>query len=418
MKIKGRQLTKFLFILIVYRAVATDRQLLFTVSYWDKYIFSILGCVLLGICLLIRNKSAIPVHKNVLKISRLLFVPIIFIWAYSMIVTVINQVNFDGYYTRALSNVAFPLLSIIEAVLAFMYFQDEAVDTLFIPYALTYITSIIVAFLESGFKQFYSMIFDSTFNGSVLEMSELLPAIALFLIYYLFQMKYRGMPLKQGLPKVILCTTFLIVGWKRILVLSIIIVILLYIFLLGNTKRVLKRSLVISIIFITLQYIYVYLIRSGTLYQIISSLNIETMARATMWSHLPGVYQFSPLFLGRGVGYVSKWMDNNWHTLGIIGLTQTTGIHNDVLKYYIELGFWVFGIYLFWILYYNTFKIKKELDNKSALIYYIMMVFQILCWFTDNVSGYHTFLFPLYLIIFSMIRDTAKEKEKNNELKI
>jgi hypothetical protein len=335
-----------------------------------------------------------------------------------MIVTVINQVNFDGYYTRALSNVAFPLLSIIEAVLAFMYFQDEAVDTLFIPYALSYITSIIVAFLESGFKQFYSMIFDSTYNGSVLEMSELLPAIALFLIYYLYQMKYRKMPLKSGLPKVIFCVIFLTAGWKRILMLSIIIVVLLYVILLNNTKRVLQKSLTVSIIFIALQYVYVYLIRNGLLFRIIALFNIETMARATIWSHLPGIYRFSPLFLGRGVGYVSKWMDNNWNTLGIIGLTQTTGIHNDVLKYFIELGFWMFGIYLFCILYYNTFKIKKELDDKSALTYFIMMVFQILCWFTDNVSGYHTFLFPLYLIIFSMISDTAKEEEKKNEIKI
>lgn len=104
---------------------------------------------------------------------------------------------------------------------------------------------------------------------------------------------------------------------------------------------------------------------------------------------------------------------NNWQTIGINGLTETTGIHNDLLKYFIDLGFVGFIVYLYIYLIYINKKISKIFDKKSAYIYFLLILFQILCWFTDNVSIYHTFLVAFFLLIFSLKSDTKDIKRSS-----
>lgn len=96
---------------------------------------------------------------------------------------------------------------------------------------------------------------------------------------------------------------------------------------------------VASIVFIFVMLLFVYMIRSGLLFAALSIFNINTMARTDLWIGIKNQYTFSFFFLGRGLGFVSKWLDNNWMNLGIIGLVESTGLHSDILKYYTELGF-------------------------------------------------------------------------------
>lgn len=105
-----------------------------------------------------------------------------------------------------------------------------------------------------------------------------------------------------------------------------------------ESKKHTKLMKVASIVFIFVMLLFVYMIRSGLLFAALSIFNIDTMARTDLWIGIKNQYTFSFFFLGRGLGFVSKWLDNNWMNLGIIGLVESTGLHSDILKYYTELG--------------------------------------------------------------------------------
>ena len=410
LKIKANNINKLIILLLIYRSVATDRQGIFSVTYWDKYIYGILCCCILFFSILLRQSGKYSISKIEKKIFLWIFVPIVITWIYSMLINVFSPFEFSGYFTRALSNVMFPLLSLLQGLMLFKYFGHKAIDITFAAYSLSYGTSIVVAFLNGGLNQFFLMMVDSTYNGSVLEMSELSPAFCLFLIYYLYEYKYRGLSKKKMIFREVICAFVLIIGMKRILIIASGIIIVVYFFLRNRTKniRFWTRFMTIGVIFIS--FIYIYTIKSHLLFEILNKFNINTMSRAEFWLAIETTYSFSPLYLGHGTGFVSKWMDNNWHTFGIIGLNQTTGLHNDILKYYIDLGFIGFAMYLYWSLKSVSDRIAKILDNRAAFVYFLMMLLQVLCWFTDNISSYHVFLYPFYMIIFCLIDDVQKEK--------
>ena len=59
---------------------------------------------------------------------------------------------------------------------------------------------------------------------------------------------------------------------------------------------------------------------------------IETNGRAFIYSHVNEYYDFSPLFPGRGIGFLTYQL-NEVVSLGV------SAVHNDFLQFYIDLGF-------------------------------------------------------------------------------
>ncbi len=408
-----RMIMKIAVICLIYRAISTSRQGIFNVTYWDKYIYSIICCFILFIAIIYENKMKFYISKVNKKILYYFVVPMIFFVMYSMFINFIKPTGYSDFYFRIISNLAYLVLEIIQALLMYTYFRKDAIDIAFFAYMAGFFTSVIVAFATDGFTQFYSMLFDSTYNGSVLEMSELIPTFGLFFIYYLYLYKHKMILPKKGKINIVLSLTAMILGMKRIVILSLLIVIGLYVFL--NKRKHIKKCInVITIIFILIIFSYVYLIRSEILFKYLDKFNINTMARTEFWLAIEEEYTFSPFYMGKGLGYTTKWLDNNWSNMEINGLTQTTGLHNDVLKYYIDLGFIGFFIYLYYYLKVVSNKILKNVNKESAVIYFLCMIFQVLCWFTDNVSFYHIFMWIFYLILFSLF-ENVKELKKQNE---
>lgn len=413
-KLNYKTLIKLLFIILVYRSLATDRQMIFNVSYWDKYIFTGLGSIMLLLCLLIQNEFKLSIPKRVRDIFLILLLPIIIVWCYSLVTTLIIPVGFSGYNTRSISYICYNAFSALNALLVFLFFKDEAVNISFIPYCLSFFTSVIVSFVHNGFNDFYRMLFDDTFNGSVLEMSELLPAIGIFLIYYLFQFSITRN--NDYLKRIVVCLIILTIGTKRIIIISILIIFVLYFFLKKKaSKTILSLEAIIGSILILVMYVFIYLIKSEYLFYLLSKYNVNTMSRTPLWLSVKHTYEFSPFFIGRGLGYVTLWIDNNWSTIDIIGLKGSIGLHNDVLRQYIDMGFWGFAIYYFYYLIYLPRHFFNIVGKNSSLIIFSIIVYETLCCFTDNVSGYHVFLWPMYLAIFLLAEKF--EEVKYNDIK-
>ena len=180
-----------------------------------------------------------------------------------------------------------------------------------------------------------------------------------------------------------------------------------------SRKRLRSICRIIAVIFIMVSLLYIFTIKSGVLNVLLNLLNVNTMARMELWNGIAQTYKFSPLFLGKGSGYVSKWMDNNWSSLGIIGLHSSTGIHSDILKYYIELGFVGFIAYFFYYLCYIPNRIYKDRKDNSFALCFVLFLLQFLVWFTDNISTYHNYLWILYLLFFATTYASPKNGRCN-----
>ncbi|CDM69223.1 putative membrane protein [Clostridium bornimense] len=398
-----------IYIFLVYLALATERQGIYNVQYMSKYYIGIIICLILSVCLLIKRSNIIVINKKQLYVAKIMFLPTLFAFIYTLFVNALKPVPYNGFLMRSFGLVAYCLLAVIQAYIIYSYFKENALKYTFIAVTLSYLTSIIVAFREGGISQFVNMITNSSYNGSVLEMHEVAPIVSIFVFYYIYLVYFKKINRRKGILNLIICLVIILLSMKRIVILTCAIVIFLFFILCKKNKNLLKWMALFSILIITVGYIYIYIIKSGYFYAFLERYNINAMARSELWQGISEQYDFSIFYSGRGLGFVSIWMDNNWQYLNINGLTQSTGLHNDLLKFYIDLGFFGNLLFLFNLLYMNAKRISKKISINASLLYFTLISLQILTWFTDVVSLYHNFQWIFYLIVFSLLSQ-LKEK--------
>lgn len=411
---KKKHIVAVIYILLVYLAVATNRQGIYNVEYMSKYYLGIAICSILGLFLIIKQNNIIYIKREQIYMAKIMFLPILIVYVYSLLISIYNKIDYSGFATRSFGLVAYCLLAIVQAYIVYSYFKEDAIIYTFIGIVLNYLTSIIVALKNGGINEFISILTNSEFNGSVLEMHEVAPIITLFLFCFLYQLYFKLGKKKDLTRNIVICIIILIFSMKRILFVSCTLTIFVFWILRKKQNRILKWIGIISLFIIFIGYSYIFFIKSGLIYEFLDKYNINSMSRAEIWNGIRFQYEFTPFYLGHGLGYTSIWMENNWQNLNIIGLTQSTGLHNDILKFYIDFGFIGTFIYLFNLLYLNSKRIAKKISYNSAILYFTLISLQIFIWFTDVVSEYHNFQWIFYLIIFSLFSmcPTTNNNEK------
>ena len=107
---------------------------------------------------------------------------------------------------------------------------------------------------------------------------------------------------------------------------------------------------------------------------------IETNGRAFIYSHVNEYYDFSPLFPGRGIGFLTYQL-NEVVSLGV------SAVHNDFLQFYIDLGFFGYILWLLSMTVLRTAYFGKD-DADTALITMLLTVYLIIVSSTDNTMNY------------------------------
>ncbi len=67
---------------------------------------------------------------------------------------------------------------------------------------------------------------------------------------------------------------------------------------------------------------------------------MNSMGRLNVWEYFAQFYKFSPAYIGLGLGSVQQLLD-------VLNNAYFARIHNDILMYYIELGFVGFAIFIY-----------------------------------------------------------------------
>lgn len=142
-------------------------------------------------------------------------------------------------------------------------------------------------------------------------------------------------------------------------------------------------------------YMYLYLIYSGIMEAFVWGANINTNGRVEIYSRMANEFSFSPLFLGKGIGVVENLLEC-WHVL------TYSNLHNDLLKFYIELGF--VGFLLFLCSYGLVFiLVEKRFGKPQMNFFFGIILYTVVLWATDNVSIYIIYLIPLYSTMFAVL---------------
>ncbi len=283
---------------------------------------------------------------------------------------------------------AIPIALMQSAVYLFGY---KAIDYTFWTIVLNYcicIISYLVIYKIDGILHFFSY---AEKGVTPLEIHELTFTVGLFFIYYVF---FENKNVKSHKAKIIWCIICLILGIKRIEIVALIIsygvIVLLSNF---NKKQEFKLMICISCFLIIVSILYIICVRIGILDKFAQRFNINFNSRLQAYNYFKDDYNISPIFKGKGLGYVMKKLSTaDWHLYGIGDL------HNDVLKLYIEFGSILWLIYFSNFLIFQTKRIRIIFGFNISKLYFSLMIFTYILYLTDNVNRY-----LMYILVFTMI---------------
>ena len=148
---------------------------------------------------------------------------------------------------------------------------------------------------------------------------------------------------------------------------------------------------------------YLYLIYSGIMDAFCWGANINTNGRVEMYSRMANEFEFSALFLGKGLGTV-EYLLNFWND------ERFANLHKDLLKFYIELGF--LGLLIYLGSYFVMFRLAGKIASGSKVACLVAVsVYSLFLFATDNVSIYSLYLLPLYSVLFAVLSSDSPEKQ-------
>ncbi len=126
-------------------------------------------------------------------------------------------------------------------------------------------------------------------------------------------------------------------------------------------------------------------------FTVLEKAGVDTSGRAYVYSHVNNYYEFSPAFVGNGIGFLTYQL-NEVVSLGV------SAVHNDFLQFFVDLGF--FG-YIFWLLSMTVLRTAyfgRKGDGDTAAVVCLVTVYLLIVSATDNTINY-----PLLTTVLGII---------------
>ncbi len=372
----------------------------FSVHITYRHIFALVLAFSAVLCFLIKPNIARGLTS--LKSACVYSTPLLVTTTVSLLIWFINLEDFD-VISRGLSTsfIFMNMLSSALAAVALLYiFGEKGIWYNLIAILISNIAMICMIVLEHGFGSFFSELVTLvvTFAGETgdiivkAEIHELAFCLGAYLVYMVFK------PQKNIIFWILLglASFCFIAAFKRIAIIAIAVAIVLGWGLLFIAKRNSKLAfritqiLTVSIIIILIGYIAVI---KMDVFSLLQEAGLETSGRDKIYGSVDKFYEFSPSFIGNGIGFLSYQLNT-----GVGAGVGVTAVHNDFLQYFIDLGFWGYILWLasMTILRVNYFGKKGKTEN--AIVAFILIVYLVIVSSTDNTMNY-----PLLTTVLAVI---------------
>ena len=288
------------------------------------------------------------------------------------------------------------------------------IDMLFSSMIITYTVTLISGIMTVGLDGFFTYLVSPTQKdvkdtlARYFEVHDLTFALGIFLLYFILFINHKK---KADYLKIIICIAYIYFGYKRVELIAIGLTYLLFLFLRKRQIQFKLKFAAIALMAVVIGFIVI----SGTdiLSQITSAFHINTEGRLDFYRQMRSVMNLTPFFFGHGYGFVSDYIKT--FQFGALGTVTMTRMHNDLLALYIELGCVPFLAWLFYYVYAQTTYFAKKFGQNNGLLYFVLMMYLVITYATDNTSTYFMSQAAFCTILitecraYSMSRNEVKE---------
>lgn len=308
------------------------------------------------------------------------------------------------------------IMSFTLAAVAFLYiFGEKGIWYNLIAILISNILMILTIIADYGLGSFLSefitlVVTFAAETGDIIvqaEIHELAFCLGAYIIYMLLT------PKKNMAFYILLALTFFcfMVSFKRIGIIAITVSLAFGWFLKFVAKfkkdTASRIAMFMSIALVVILTGYIVIIKLDV-FTLLEEMGIETSGRVVIYDAVDKFYEFSPDFLGNGIGFLTYQLSTNIKT-------GVSSVHNDFLQYFIDLGFWGYILWLtsMTVLRVGYFGAKKKTD--SAIITFALTLYLVIVSSTDNTTNYPLLTTVLAVI---MIGHGFDDKVRMNEQKI
>ncbi len=351
------------------------------------------------------------------KATLVYCIPLIVTVMVSLFIWFVGQVD-TQVISRGLSGlfVYNNMLSFTLAAVAFLYvFGEKGIWYNLIAILISNILMIATIMIQNGIGNFFSEFITLilTFAGETgdiivqAEIHELAFCLGAYFIYMLLK------PKKSIVFFILLALTLFcfLTAFKRIGIIAI-AVSLMFGFILKLGARFKKDTAMRVVVFLSVVLVllligYIWIIKLDV-FSLLEKAGIDTSGRVIVYNSVDKFYEFSPEFLGSGIGFLTYQLSTNMN----VGVSS---VHNDFLQYFIDLGFWG---YILWLISMTLVRVcyfgaKGKIDN--AIITFALTVYLVIVSSTDNTINYPLLTTVLAII---MIGNGFDDKVRNTEEKM
>lgn len=147
-----------------------------------------------------------------------------------------------------------------------------------------------------------------------------------------------------------------------------------------NEKTASRLVTFFSFVVIALLIGYIALINMDA-FELLEKAGINTSGRVEIYNAVDEFYEFSPGFLGNGIGFLTYQL-NTFMNVGV------ASVHNDFLQHFIDLGFWGYIIWLVSMTLVRVWYFGRKGKVENAIITFMLTLYLIIVSTTDNTMNY------------------------------
>ena len=147
-----------------------------------------------------------------------------------------------------------------------------------------------------------------------------------------------------------------------------------------NQKTASRLITFFTVSVIILLIAYIAIIKLGA-FELLEEAGINTSGRVEIYNAVDEFYEFSPDFLGNGIGFLTYQL-NTFMNVGV------ASVHNDFLQHFIDLGFWGYMIWLVSMTLVRVWYFGRKGNVDNAIITFILTIYLVIVSSTDNTMNY------------------------------
>lgn len=363
-----------------------------------RHVFALVLFASAFICFLVKPNIARGVAG--LKSTFVYCLPLIITILTSLFIWFVGQVD-TSVISRGLSSsfIYNNMISFTLAAVAFLYiFGEKGIWYNLIAILIANMLIIFTIILQNGigvfFSEFITLII--TFAGETgevivqAEIHELAFCLGAYLIYMFLKPK-KSIVFYVLLGLAGFC---FIAAFKRIGIIAIVVALAFgwALKFVAKFKESTAKNLatILSVLIVAILIGYIFIIKLDV-FTLLEEAGVETSGRVEIYNTVDKFYEFSPEFLGNGIGFLTYRLSGDTSV-------AVASVHNDFLQYFIDLGFWGYILWLVSITAVRVFYFGKKGNADTAIITFALTVYLVIASSTDNTMNY-----PLLTTVLAII---------------